>query len=236
LLPQSSWSKNDSGGVELSGMGAQEGQLSPYPMPAWEGAGTDHMRRVYRRVPLAVALYRPTSGGRSASPLDFVSEIVEGFKAIYGLLLVRRAELVAPGGLLSRFSQDRVRVVLRPTHAYQLLQEHRLRPDLLRNALELDRHYDKLWVSVKHFPDLARAIAAEQYDLHQDDYPFFTTRPDSTNLWTSTGDQISGFLAEPGLETVKRRLAQLGKRDLKKQIRYIRAAIRKPFTDLGPAR
>jgi hypothetical protein len=38
---------------------------------------------------------------------------------MYRLLVERRAEPVAPGGPLSRFSQDPVRVVLRPTHAYR---------------------------------------------------------------------------------------------------------------------
>jgi type 2 lantibiotic biosynthesis protein LanM len=225
LLPHRSWSTNGSEGVELSGLGGQEGQLSPHPMPGWEGSGTDRLRRVYRRILLPAALNRPTLKGSSASPLDYVTEIVEGFSAMYRLLAERQAELVAPGGPLSRFSQDPVRVVLRPTHAYQLLQEHRLRPDRLRNGLELDRHYDKLWISVKPFPYLARVIASECRDLHQDDYPFFTTRPASTHLWTSTGDQISDFLAEPGLELVVRRVARLDERDLAKQIGFIRVAL-----------
>jgi hypothetical protein len=38
---------------------------------------------------------------------------------MYRLLVERQAELVAPGGPLSRFSRDPVRVVLRPTHAYR---------------------------------------------------------------------------------------------------------------------
>ena len=225
LLPHHSWSTNGSEGVELSGLGGQAGQLSPQPMPTWEGLGTDQLRRVYKRLPVATANNQPNLKGNSASPLDYVSEIVEGFSAIYRLILKRRAELFSPGGPLRRFSQDPVRVILRATQAYQLLQEHRLRPDRLRNALELDRLFDKLWVGVKHLPYLARVIAAECHDLHQDDYPFFTTRPDSTHLWTSTGNQLGDFLAESGLQLVEHRLAQLDERDLTKQIWFIRTAL-----------
>ncbi|MBN9389168.1 MAG: type 2 lantipeptide synthetase LanM [Chloroflexi bacterium] len=225
LLPCRAWANEGFEGVELSGLGGQEGQLSPYPMPGWEGSGTDRLRRVYKRILVPPALNRPHLNGSSVRPLDYLAEIVEGFSAIYRLLSDRKAEFLAPGHLLRNFSQDLVRVVLRPTHAYQLLQEHRLRPDYLRNALDLDRHYDKLWVSVKHFHALARLIASECHDLHQDDYPFYTTRPDSTHLWTSTGNQISNFVTEPGLVLVERRLDRMNERDLANQIRFIRASL-----------
>lgn len=238
LLPHRIWSNNGSEGVELSGLGGQEGQLSPQPVPSWEGLGTDQLRRVYKRIPLPAANNRPNLKGSSVNPLDYVNELVEGFSAIYRLLLERRAELVSPGGPLSRFSQDPVRVVLRSTRAYQLLQEHRLHPNRLRNALELDRLYDKLWGGVKPLPyfDLARVIAAECHDLHQDDYPFFTTRPDSTHLWTSTGDQISELLAESGQQLVERRVTQMDERDLTKQIWFIRAALITFGSEAEPAK
>jgi lantibiotic modifying enzyme len=110
-----------------------------------------------------------------------------------------------------------------------MLQEHRLHPDRLRQALELDRLYDKLWAGVRQFPDLSRVVSAECQDLHQDDYPIFTTRPDSTALWTSTGSQLDDFLTESGLQLVERRVAQLDERDLDRQTRFIRTAL----TDYG---
>ncbi len=229
LLPYRRWPENGSEGVEWSGLGGQEGQLSPLPMPTWERSGTDQLRRVYKRIPVAAANNQPNLNGSSVNPLEYLNEIIAGFSAIYRLLIARRAKLVSPGGPLRRFSQDPVRIILRSTHAYQMLQEHRLRPDRLRNALELDRFYDKLWVGVRQFPYLARVINAECQDLHQDDYPIFTTRPASTHLWTSTGSQLSDFLDESGLQEVERRIDQLDEYDLAKQIRFIRTAL----TDLN---
>lgn len=210
---------------EVRGSGDEEAWLSRMPMPRWEGSGTDQLRRVYERVRISPPPDRPVCGGKRAHPQDYEHEIVAGFSAIYRLLAARREELLAADGLVSRFSTDTVRVILRSTHAYQLLQIHRLHPDRMRDALEVDRLYEKLWAGVKREPRLARVIAAERHDLHQDDYPYFTTRPDSTHLWTSTGDEITDFLPERGLELVRRRLNELNERDLATQIEFIRTAL-----------
>jgi type 2 lantibiotic biosynthesis protein LanM len=220
LLPQ-----RNSAAFELSGSGDQESKLSRTAMPTWEGSGTDRLRRVYQRIPIPATHNQPTCGGTRANPRDYEDEIVGGFRAIYRLLLARRDELLRADGLLSHFAQDTVRVILRPTHTYQLLQIHRLHPDRLRDALEVDRLYEKLWAGVKREPCLARVIAAERHDLHQDDYPYFTTRPDATQLWTSTGDEITDFLAESGLTLVVRRLNEMNERDLATQIDFIRTAL-----------
>lgn len=221
LLPQRIWANKDSVGVEMSGLGGEEGQLSPQPLPMWEDVGTDKMRRVRKRVVLPVGKNRPSLNGAKVHPLDYVEYLVRGFSDLYELMLKHRAELL---DLIARFEQDPVRVVLRATRLYQLFHDHSLNPDKLRDALELDCLYDKLWLNVKHLPYLSRVIRAERYDLHQGDVPYFTTLPGSTHLWTSTGQVIPDFLAEPTLQEVQNRLTRLDKSDLAKQLWFIRAS------------
>ncbi len=48
--------------AQCSGLGQIEGQLSPRPLPLWEGAGTDEMRLVHKRVELR--------GGKNCPRLD----------------------------------------------------------------------------------------------------------------------------------------------------------------------
>ena len=55
-----------------------------------------------------------------------------------------------------------------------------LHPDYLRDALDLDRLLDRLWVGVENNPHLLRLIKAERRDLIEGDVPIFTTRPEST--------------------------------------------------------
>src|SRR6185312_10755503 len=49
LLPYQFWGNEEAAGVNISGLGGAEGQLSPRAMPEWEGAGTDQMRLVRTR-------------------------------------------------------------------------------------------------------------------------------------------------------------------------------------------
>ena len=115
LLPQRLWTNAESEGVELSGLGAHPGQLTPQAVPYWEGAGTDEMRLARKRMEMPGSLNRPHLDGAEINVLDHVESITSGFTAIYQLLLEHRAELLAEGGPLACFADDEVRVILRAT-------------------------------------------------------------------------------------------------------------------------
>ena len=55
--------------------------------------------------------------------------------------------------------------------------------------------------------------------------PVFTTRPDSRDLWTSSGERIEGFFEQTAMEAVRHGLRKGGDDDLALQTWYIRAAI-----------
>lgn len=225
LLPQRIWTNKDSAGVELSGLGGEDGQLSPQPLPVWEEIGTDRMRLVRKRIPLKGNQHRPTLNGQKVNPLDYVEALTSGFSQLYNLIVAQRAELLGEDGPVIPFKDDVVRVVLRSTRTYEILLENSLQPDRLRDALEADRIFDKLWLELKRRPSIPKVIAAERYDLHRGDFPIFTTRPGSTTLWTSTDAAISNFLREPSLEMVQRRLQNLDEADLKRQLWFIQASM-----------
>jgi type 2 lantibiotic biosynthesis protein LanM len=225
LLPQRLWSDEESEGVDLSGLGAEADQLSPRAVLSWEAAGTDAMRFTRKRLPLPGAQNRPTLLDAKVEVLDYADAIVQGYTAMYRLLWKHREELLAADGPLARFAQDEVRVILRPTRTYGLLLQESFHPDMLRDALERDLLFDKLWVAVEHRPYLTKVIAAEREDLLKGDIPFFTTRPAARDLWTGANVRLADFLDEPGLSLVHRRVGQLGEKDLKQQLWFIRAAL-----------
>jgi len=225
LLPQRRWADAESEGVELSGLGALPGQLTPRGVPYWEGAGTDEMRLARKRMEMPGAQNRPNLDGAEINVLDHVESIASGFTAIYQLLLKHRAELLADAGPLARFADDEVRVILRATRTYALLLQESFHPDVLRDALDRDRLFDRLWVDVPHDARLATVIPAERDDLWQGDIPLFTTRARSRDLWTSDGGCIADFFDEPGLALVRRRVQQLSETDLERQRWFIRASL-----------
>jgi len=225
LLPQRLWSRDEYGGIDISGLGGAGGQLSPDRVPQLAETGTDVMRYVRQRVELPGEANRPGLDGVEVSALDYVEEVVSGFVAMYRLLMAHRAELLAGDGPLARFAGDETRVLLRPTRTYDQLLFESFHPDMLRQSLERELLLDRLWLVVPARPYMAGVIAAEQADLQRGDIPVFTARPTSLDVWGGDGGAIGGILIETGMALVRRRLGQLDDRDMRRQVWFIRASL-----------
>lgn len=229
LLPFRVYVMDDAEGIDISGLGGEAGQLIPFTMPVWENAGTDEMRLVRKKLETGHRQNRPTLGGKEVQALDYCEQIVRGFTFTYRLLMARREELQRD--LLPRFAHDTVRFLARATRAYALFLSESFHPNELRDGLQRERLFDRLWVSVKDRPYLRKLIADERADLQQGDIPFFTTMPGCYHVWTSRGEQIDNFLAQTGLESAYQRLAQLSEEDLARQSWMIQAT----FTSVAAA-
>lgn len=217
LLPVPAGGADPAGGVDLSGVGSVAGKMSPDRVLQWEQAGTDEMRAVREHIEMAGAGNRPHLEGQALDVLEFRDDIQAGFAAVYRLMARERDALLAADGPVAAFAQDTVRAVLRATRAYGLLLSESLHPDLLRDALDRDRFFDRLWVGVEERPALARVVHAEHRDLSRADIPYFTCRPESRDLWTSDGECIADFFEHPTLELVRERIRAMNEGDLARQ-------------------
>lgn len=225
LLPARSWRSDDAEGIDITGLGGKKGQLSSERLPYWQETGTDRMRLERKRMEIPGDLNQPTLNGKNVNLLAYTELIIKGFTNIYQLLLKYRDELLSPEGPVAAFAEDEVRVILRDTYIYALLLEESFHPDVLRDALERDRHFDKLWFQVQHRSYLKQTILAEREDLLRGDIPMFVTRPNSRDLWSSSNQQIRDFLPQPSIKMVFDRLQQLSDADLKQQLWFVRASL-----------
>jgi type 2 lantibiotic biosynthesis protein LanM len=235
LLPQRVWGDREQEGIDMSGLGGEGGQPSPRPVPYWRDPGTDAMRLDRRREALPEGHHRPRLDGKPAGLLAHAGDLEAGFTATYRLLARHRAELVAPGGPIERFAGDELRAILRPTQAYGALLGESFHPELLRDALDRERHFDGLHLAVPNRPFLARVLDAERADLWRGDIPIFASRPGSRDLVTSTGETIPEFFDRPGLEVVRERVAGLSEHDLRRQLWFLRASLVVLTVDLDTA-
>jgi type 2 lantibiotic biosynthesis protein LanM len=225
MLPQPMRLSPGTVGLDVSGLAATAGQLSPRGVPRWVGGASDEARVAYERVPLAAGQHRSTLDGQPVDVLSYAEPFVAGFRQTCTLLRGLRQELLADDGPLASFADDTVRLLLRPTVVYARLLNESFHPDLLRDGLERDRFFDRLWVAVPNQPRLVRAIVAEQEDLWQGDIPKFTTRPLSGDVRTSSGDSLDGIIEVPGLQVARARLAALSDADLEQQTWFVLAAL-----------
>lgn len=234
LLPQRFWSKDQSEGVDVSGLGAVAGQLTPQPIPFWEGTGTDALRLARKRFAMSAGHHRPSVGSEEARALDYAEEIVAGFTAIYCLLLDHRDDLLSAEGPLAWFAEDEIRVILRPTLAYASMLRESYHPDLLSNALDRDRFFDRLWAEVKKCPELIRVVPAEREDLLRGDIPMLKARPNSRDLWSSLDQRIPNYFDEPEMAAVQRHVLQMCDKELTRQLWMIRASLATLSRGEGP--
>ena len=225
LLPHRIWSNHQFEGIDVSGLGSAAGQLTPHEVLRWDSVGTDNMKLIRKRVEITGEQNRPTLNGEPVNLLDYAEAIATGFTQVYHLLCQHRDDLLAEQSPLANFANDTIRVIARATQTYAMLLMESFHPDVLRNALDRDRLLDRLWLAVEHAPHLGQLVSAEREDLLKGDIPMFTTRPDSRDLWTSSGQQIPNFLDQPSLASVQHRLRQMSESDLTRQLWIIRASL-----------
>lgn len=221
MLPQRIWGNEEAKGVNISGLGGEEGQLSPREVPQWENVGTDLMRQVRTRVQMPVNKNRPMLNGKSVDALDYQACILAGFNEMYRTLLDHRAALLAE--MLPRFARDEIRFIARPTDIYARFLYDSFRPELLRDASKRERHFERLRIGLEWQPYMEQIIPAECADFLQGDIPLFTAHPDSLDLFTSRGEVIPAFFQQTSLDMVRNRVAQLSEQDHTRQVWLINA-------------
>jgi type 2 lantibiotic biosynthesis protein LanM len=225
LLPGRFWGDAQRQGIDISGFGGQAGQLTPFGVPQWEKSATDEMQLTRKPIPIKASQNRPSLANEELDPRDYVEEITNGFTEIYRFVLNHRDQLLSSDGPLACFADDKVRVILRPTRTYAVLLGESFHPDMLRDALDREPLFDRLWVAVEEQPYLAQAIPAERDDLQRADIPIFSAGVTSHDLLTSSNARLVNFLSRSGLELVHGQLRLLSEENLSRQLWMIRASM-----------
>ena len=118
-----------------------------------------------------------------------------------------------------------MRLIPLPTNFYAALLRDSYHPDYLRDALDRDRLFDRLWAPAFHQPHLIRLISAQRVDLESNDIPAFTARISSLHAWTSSGECVQAVLDETPMAVVRRRFELMDNENLNHQAWIIRAAL-----------
>ena len=225
VLPFRAYDNEQSSGLDMSAMGGAGGQRTPNRFPVLVAPGTDEMRLERDFVSLPPSQNRPTLGGQPVDPAEFADALESGFTATYQLLLAQREALLAPDGPIRKFANDAIRVVLRPTRQYALILSESNHPDVMRDALDRDRLFDRLWVAVPGRPELERVVAREHADLSSGDIPMFASKPSSVDLFTAQGEAIPGFFRHSGLSSAIERIEAMSEDDLRHQRWVVEASL-----------
>lgn len=222
ILPLQIFLKHGQQGPDLSAPGGHQGQQAPQSGRHWSGVGTDqmHLAREYDTQPAKIN--RPKLGGSDVDPSEYQHCFIAGFDRMYRLLIARSKEFIS--GPLGRFADDDIRCIVRPSHFYSHILNESFHPDLLRDALERDCHFEHLWQAVKVQPNLARLVRFERSDLLVGDIPLFITHPGTRDVFSSRADCISDFFAQTGIAITQQTVLKLHEDDLEQHHWFIGAS------------
>ena len=214
--------------LDMSGMSGAEERRVPFELPVWVNFDSDEMRMKSETTTLGPDSNLPILNGVRTGPSFYAEAIVEGFTDAYELVCANRDALLRSDGPLAAFSDIEVRVIARNTARYEQIIHDSFHPKFLGNAGDREAFFDTLWSEVDAKPVLEKLHRAERADLWNCDIPFFTTKPSSLTLRTSTGDEIAGAFESSPLREVIARIENAGPRDLALQQLLIGAALAEP--------
>lgn len=209
-------------GIDLSGIGGQEGQILPVKSPVLDGKTTDEIKITRKNITIGANTHRPKIKSEYVNPLEYSKFIELGFEETYKVLQNHKDELVS---ILETWATIEVRQILRPTRRYGSLLMISVHPDFLRDGLERDMILDKLWLDTSIYPDLKDTFISEKQDMYQLDIPYFTTKPNEKHLWDSRGEKISNFFDTDALSTVLEHIKSLNTSDCKDQLQLIKTSM-----------
>ncbi len=214
---------HDAGGLR----GATTGTL-PFATRVWKACGTADLRVEEVSTFATTGTHQVIVGDDVQRPGAYVGALVAGFSQAYRLLLLRRDDLLAPGGPLAALAACHVRVLPRPTNQYAMLAHLLATPKYQGDGVTASAAVDVLhrgYARSVERPALWPVAVEERRALLALDVPYFTVEADGID--GMAGDRIlaRGFFARSGLGAAANRLHAMSFADLAAQIAILRRAL-----------
>ena len=222
LIPIITFTKgNNHKGIDISALNGDE-QLLPFKVLVLKDANTDKMRFEYGDVSIKSANNIPILAGTKVDFLNYIDEIISGFRNCILYIYNHKNAFLQEGGYLDKFKKVMVRQLLKSTQNYAKLMDFSSHPNYSSDMLRLERMFHNAWNC--NYRD-KRAVFYEINDMLFGDIPIFFSQVDSKDLVTSTGDIIPEYFVESGYDLVYKRIKDLTLSQINKQISQIAVSL-----------
>ena len=215
--------------VDISGLGAKAGQLTPYQKRLWKNVNTDSMSLKHEPIFVDSEKHLPHLNGVSLTAAEYGEEIVSGFRRLYELLMELREELTAPDGLIDALGRQEIRILFHATRISGLLLKKLYAPRYMRSGVERSIETDvfsRFYLESSDKSRLWPLLKAEVDAMERLDIPRFTVLANSRSLFLPTGDILENVFEDTALDRVRQRLSSFDQTDMEMQTGFIRAALR----------
>jgi type 2 lantibiotic biosynthesis protein LanM len=215
----------DGSAIDISGLAAEVGQVTPYQKRMWRNINTDDMTLDHVPIIVDSDAHLPRIGDRTLRAADYIDDVADGFRTMYRILSSRREDIEP---YLADLGRREIRVVFHATRIYGLLLKRLGAPQHMRSGIDRSIETDvisRFYLDAREKADLWPILEAEIAAMEQLDIPRFAVRADSRALLLPTGRVIENAFDESGVDRARRRIASLNDADLELQIGFIRASL-----------
>ena len=217
LLPQSLFQNADGHGLDFSALNGKEQDL-PFKVLSLDQINTDNMEYSLKGARSQGASNLPSLNGTIVQADMYLSDIVDGFKAMLQFFLENKERITQEDGPLSIFKELKIRIVARATQQYSHFLLEATHPDYMRDSIYLEKLFERMW----YYPYLDKRIVKHEItDLLQRDVPYFSTFVDSCHLYNSHGEAIENFFEESGYRKVMTTIRELTAREIEDQTNWL---------------
>lgn len=230
MLPVT-YNQGDVLGFDYSGLGGRENQLVGQETFTLENIGTDELKVVKTLSFSESSKNRPIEDGNDKIVLEYLPEIINGFKEIYILVLKHKEELLSSKGPLYYFKNDRTRVILRSTQIYSTFLDSSYHPDYLGEGYSRERLINFLWLARNTNPEFEDIIMFECRDILKGDIPYFYCYTDSTELNHKMGIVKSNYFRVSNFECLLQKGNSVCKEDMDRQANFIEDSILSRYSE-----
>jgi type 2 lantibiotic biosynthesis protein LanM len=169
----------------------------------------------------------PTLFGARVAPDSYATDVLAGYAEMYHFVIENRASLLDVNGPLANFSEQLVRVVMRPTELYSLVMRRSLNPDSLSDGADWSAQLEIL-SRVSQDDELLHAdfLRSERDALAALDIPRYATSTNAQELGISAQGAASIPFRTSGYGQVQSRLRQFSSATMTRDIDLVRNGLR----------
>lgn len=214
--------------LDISGITGKGGQTVLKGKCQIQDNYTDNMRLIRTDCTIKYKENIPKLNGKYIDPREYVSFIIEGFESCYDLIMKNKADFIDKDGLLTNFSNCKVRTILRDTQSYSVVLKTSTHPKYLFDGIYRNKLFDKMWAIVKKDKRFLNIVTSEIRDMMEGDIPYFYSYVNSGIVYDSLGRKCienEYNMLEKSISRI-RGMNEIAK---KEQVKYIETSLRKPI-------
>ncbi|UAL58346.1 type 2 lantipeptide synthetase LanM family protein [Clostridium sporogenes] len=213
--------------IDISGLGGEKEQKSPFKSYVVKNQNTAHMKVVRENLKIPSEKNNPVLNGKVQQSKDYVNEIISGFKACYNVILKNKDEYI--DWIMKNFKGSINRVIFRPTRNYTQLLNTSYHPDLLRNAEDRIIFFSRIFSNIEEGTD--GIVRLEFNSLINSEIPCFNCSLNSRDIYDMKENIYNNYLEQSPLEIAYKRIMNFSKEDLSLQLRLIHIAFESKRSD-----